>query len=316
MAPPKTRRPGFSRRAQYGMFFGYVVAIGGVLLAVALLVLARVQPELFNGLRGLALDVTSPVTSSGRAGVRAVGAGGSAVGDYFRAGSTNAELRETIQAMRTRILQAQAIEFENRRLKALLGLREEVSDEIAIARIVSSSFDSSRRLATLSAGAANGVRIGQPVRAPEGLIGRVVETGRWASRVLLVTDGASNVPVQLLRNGIPALATGRGDGTIDIKPLEIGKNPFRPGDIFITSGVGGIYAPGIPVAMVVRINGDETIARPIADPAKLDFAIVQSIFQPAADQPLSAAAPAVPTLPAGPAPAPPSPAAGATENGQ
>ena len=305
MAPPKTRRPGFSRRAQYGMFFGYVVAIGGVLLAIALLVVARVYPNTFSGLRGAALDLTSPVTNSGRGAVRAVGAGSATVGDYFRAGSTNDELRQQINAMRTRILQARATEFENKRLKALVGLREIVNDEIAVARIVSSSFDSSRRLATLSAGSSDGIRIGQPVRAPEGLVGRIVETGRWASRVLLVTDGASNVPVQLLRSGIPALATGRGDGSIEIKPLEIGKNPFRRGDIFITSGVGGIYAPGIPVAMVVRINGDETIARPIADPARLDFAIVQSIFQPAADQPLSAAAPVAPTAPAPAAPAAP-----------
>jgi rod shape-determining protein MreC len=298
MAPPKTRRPGFSRKAQYSMFFGYVVAIGGVLLAAALLALSRFYPDTFNGLRGLVLDATSPVTTGGRGAVRAVGKGGAAVGDYFRAGATNDELRQQIQAMRTRILKARATEFENRRLKALVGLRELVEDDIATARIVSSSFDSSRRLATLSAGSSEGVRVGQPVRAPEGLIGRVVETGRWASRVLLVTDGASNVPVQALRTGLPALATGRGDGTVEIKPLEVGKNPFRRGDIFITSGVGGIYAPGIPVAMVTRINGDETIARPIADPARLDFAIVQSIFQPAADQPLSAAAPAAPTLPA------------------
>lgn len=300
MAPPKTRRPGFSRRAQYGMFFGYVAAVGGILLAVALLVAARVYPNAFNGIRGLALDLTSPVTASGRAGVRAVGAGSAKVGDYVSAGTTNAELRAQLQAVRQRLLKAQATELENQRLKALLRVQEQVSDDIVTARIVGSSFDASRRLATLSAGTSHGVRIGQPVRAPEGLVGRIVEAGRWAARVLLITDGASNVPVLALRTRLPALATGRGDGTIDIKPLEIGKNPFRRGDIFITSGVGGIYAPGIPVAMVVRIEGDETIARPIADPARLDFAIVQSIFQPAAEQPLSAATAAAPA-PAAPA---------------
>jgi rod shape-determining protein MreC len=287
------------------MFFGYVVAIGGVVLAIVLLALTRFYPDAFNGVRGLVLDVTSPVTSSGRGAVRVVGQGGAAVGDYFRAGATNDELRAQIRDMRTRVLKARATELENQRLKAMVGLRELVQDEITTARIVSSSFDSSRRLATLSAGGSDGVRVGQPVRAPEGLIGRIVETGRWASRVLLVTDGASNVPVQLLRTGVPALATGRGDGTIEIKPLEVGKNPFRRGDIFITSGVGGIYAPGIPVAMVTRINGDETIARPIADPARLDFAIVQSIFQPAADQPLAAAPSAARALP----PPPPAPVA-------
>jgi rod shape-determining protein MreC len=306
MAPPKTRRPGFSRRAQYGLFFGYVLAVGGVLTAVALLILAVTSPDGFGGgIRGLVLDLTSPVTEGGRGAVRAASEGGSKVSDYFGAGKRNAELRDEIKKMRVQILQARATELENQRLKLLLGLRDNLSDEVAIGRIVGSSFDSSRRLGTLSVGAGHGVRIGQPVRAPEGLIGRVVEVGRWASRVLLVTDGASNVPVVLVRDGTPALATGRGDGTIDIKPLEVGKNPFRPGDIFVTSGVGGIFAPGIPVALVTQINRDETRARPIADPARIDFAIVQRIFQPAANAPLNVAPPPPQsTLPSGPAPEP------------
>jgi rod shape-determining protein MreC len=292
MAPPKSRRPGFSRRAQYGLFFGYVLAIGGVLVAVLLLILTIANPGGFGGgLRGLALDLTSPVTQGGRGAVRAASEGGSRVSDYFGAGRRNAELRDEIKRMRVQVLQARATELENKRLKQVLGLREAVDDEVALARIVGSTFDSSRRLATLSAGAAQGVRVGQPVRAPEGLVGRVIEVGRWASRILLVTDGASNVPVQLVRDGTPALATGRGDGTIEIKPLEVGKNPFRPGDLFVSSGVGGIFAPGIPVAIVNKINRDETQARPIADPARIDFAIVQSIFQPAANAPLSIAPP-------------------------
>lgn len=297
MAPPKTRRPGFSRRAQYGMFFGYVVAIGGVFVAGLLLLLAYLNPASFNSVRGAALDVTSPVTAGGRGAVRAVAGGGSAVADYFFAARRNHELQEQIKAMRARLLQARATELENRRLKMLLQLREEVTDEVTVARIVGSTFDSSRRLGTLSAGSSSGVRVGQPVRAPEGLIGRVVETGRWASRVLLVTDGASNVPVQLVRDGTPALATGRGDGTIDIKPLEVGKNPFRPGDIFITSGTGGIYAPGIAVAMVTKVDRDTTTARPVADPARIDRAIVQQVFQPAANQPLALATPPAPAVP-------------------
>jgi rod shape-determining protein MreC len=307
MAPPNNRRPGFSRRAQYGLFFGYVLAIGGVLAALLLIVLSVTSPSSLGGLRGLALDVTSPVTSGGRGAVRAVSQGGSTVSDYFGAGRRNSELRDQIKRMRVQILQARATELENKRLKQLLGLRETVGDEVALARIVGSTFDSSRRLATLSAGAGQGVRVGQPVRAPEGLIGRVVEAGRWASRVLLVTDGASNVPVQLVRDGTPALATGRGDGTLDIKPLEVGKNPFRLGDLFVTSGVGGIYAAGIPVAIVIKVDREETQGRPIADPARIDFAIVQRVAQPAANQPLSIAPPPSPgTLPSGPvAPAEP-----------
>jgi rod shape-determining protein MreC len=125
------------------------------------------------------------------------------------------------------------------------------------------------------------------VRSADGLVGRVIETGHWASRVLLVSDGASNVPVRLVRDGTPAIAAGHGDGTIDLKTLELGKNPFRRGDVLVTSGTGGVYPPNVPVAVVTSVDGDRTVAKPLADPASLDFAIVLQIFQPLADQPLS-----------------------------
>ncbi|HEV2745681.1 MAG TPA: rod shape-determining protein MreC [Allosphingosinicella sp.] len=294
MAPPSSRRPGFSRRAQYGLFLGYVTAVAGVLFAILLLVVAVVDPRGFNALRGAALDLTTPISSAGRGVVRFFTGSAEDVANYFKAGKQNSELKRELEQAHHRLIEARAIEFENERLKRLLKLAGEVTDQIAIARIVSSTFDSSRRLATLDAGSAAGIRIGQPVRSPEGLLGRIVETGRHASRVLLITDGANNVPVRLVRDGTPAMATGRGDGTIDLKPLEIGQNPFRRGDIFITSGVGGIYSPGVPVAMVVRATRDETVARPLADPSRVDFAIVQSLYMPAADQPLDTASPASP----------------------
>ena len=298
MAPPSKRRPGFSRRAQYGLFLGYVVAVGGVLFAVLLLVVAIVDPGGFRALRGAALDVTSPVTATGRAVVRFFTDSGQNVGEYVMAARRNAELRQELKKSHKRLIEARAIEYENRRLKALLKLSNDVPDDIATARIVGSTFDSSRRLATLAAGASSGIRVGQPVRSAEGLIGRVVEAGRWASRVLLITDGASNVPVHLVRDGTPAMATGRGDGTIELKPLELGENPFKRGDIFVTSGTGGIYSPGVPVAMVIHVERDRTIGRPLANPSRIDFALVQQIFQPAANQPLSAAAPPAPPAPA------------------
>ena len=286
MAPPKTRRPGFSRRAQYGLFLGYVVAVGGVLLAVLLLVIAVIDPRGFSTLRGAALDATIPISSAGRGVVRFFTGTGAAISYYFRAGSQNEQLQRELEQSRQQLVEARAIRYENARLKRLLKLSGEMTDDVTMARIVNSTFDSSRRLATLAAGSSDGVRIGQPVRAPEGLLGRIVETGRFASRVLLITDGASNVPVRLVRDGTPAMATGRGDGTLDIKPLEVGQNPFKVGDIFVTSGTGGIFGPNIPAAIVIRIGRDETIARPLANPARIDFAIIQNIYMPSAEAPL------------------------------
>ncbi|MBV8685868.1 MAG: rod shape-determining protein MreC [Alphaproteobacteria bacterium] len=287
MAPPSTRRPGFSRRAQYGLFLGYVVAVAGILFALLMLAVAALDPTGFGAIKGAALDATHPVTAGGRGVARFFGGIGEGVANYVMAGSQNAELKRRLAADRRRLIQAGATELENRRLKALLKLEETSGDAVAVTRIVGSSFDSPRRLATLSAGTASGVRAGQPVRAPDGLIGRIIETGRWASRVLLVSDAASNVPVRLVRDGTPAIATGRGDGTIDLKTLEVGKNPFRRGDVLVTSGVGGVYPPNVPVAVVAAVSGDRTVAKPLADPARVDFAMVLPVYQAAAEAPLS-----------------------------
>jgi rod shape-determining protein MreC len=287
MAPPSTRRPGFSRRAQYGLFLGYVVAVAGMLFAALVLAISIVDPTGYNALKGAALDVTKPISAGGRSVATFFTDIGSSVGNYWNAAAQNDDLKRQLAEARRKMIAARATELENQRLKALLKLAQESEEEVAVTRVVGSSFDSVHRLATLSSGASSGIAPGQPVRAPDGLIGRVIETGRWAARVLLISDGASNIPVRLVRDGTPAIAVGRGEGTVELKTLEVGKNPFRRGDVLVTSGVGGVYPPNIPVAIVLKVEGDRTFARPLADPSRADYAMVLRPYQPIADQPLS-----------------------------
>ena len=134
----------------------------------------------------------------------------------------------------------------------------------------------------ITAGSGDGVEIGMPVHSAAGLIGRVVDAGATASRVLLISDRANIVPARLLRGGQPVIATGRGDGTIDVRPLEVGRNPFRAGDLIVTSGTGGLYPPNVPVAKIIRLDDDGAIAIPLADPASVSFALVQRPYEEAA----------------------------------
>jgi rod shape-determining protein MreC len=282
MAPPRRRSTGQSRRAQYGRFISYVVAIGGVVLALLLLLLSIIDPRGFSAIKSAALDATTPISSAGRAVLRNLTDFGQSIGDYFEAGRQNGELRDQLREAEAKLTQAQAAGMDNQRLRQLLQLREASADEVATGRIVSSSWDSARRYAILSVGSDQGVGFNMPVRAPEGLIGRVIEAGRWGARVLMIVDGASTVPVRAVRNGTPALAVGTGEGELRLQTIEVGVNPFQRGDMLVTSGVGGIYPPDIPVAEVVRIEGEVAIARPLASPARIDYAIVQPLFQPAA----------------------------------
>jgi rod shape-determining protein MreC len=275
-------RPGWSRRAQYGLFFSFLAVVAGLVTGLILLVLSLIAPQSYAAVRGAALDATAPVSGALREVTTTVTGLFSGAGNYWDAANQNAQLKRDRAALMRRMVEARAILEENQQLKSALQLRERTPKAVAAGRVVGSSFESSRRFAIISVGRSDGVRVGMPVRAAEGLIGRVVDAGSLASRVLLVTDRSNIVPARILKGGQPVISTGRGDGTIDVRPLEVGKNPFRRGDIIITSGTGGLYPPLVPIAKVVRLDDDGAIAIPIADPSRVSFAIVESPYEPEA----------------------------------
>lgn len=282
MARSVDQRPGFSRRAQYGIFTGYVVAVAGILAGIVLLIVSLINPAMFSSVRGAASELARP---AGEAGAETRAAGQSvfaAVGAYFNAGRQNAALTREVAAARANALTMRALENENRRLKALLGIVDPAARPVTAARLIGSTGASTRRFAVLSVGAAQGVRAGQPVRSAAGLIGRVIETGPGTARVLLVTDPENVVPVRRARDGLPAFIEGKADGRIAVRLINMGTNPLKLGDVFVTSGSGGLYPPGIPVAVVTQLQQDGGVGHLASDPADADFVVVLPVFQPAA----------------------------------
>jgi rod shape-determining protein MreC len=275
-------RPGWSRRAQYGLFFGFLAVLAGLIVGLVMLTLSFLAPDKYQVVRGAALDATAPVTGGLRAVTDTVKGLASGAGNYWDAAHQNAQLKRDRAALMRKMGEARAVLQENSQLKATLQLRERSRATVATGRIVGSSFASPRRFAILSAGSHDGIAIGMPVRSADGLIGRIIDTGAIASRVLLVSDRANIVPARILRTGQPVLSQGRGDGTVDLRPLEVGRNPFKRGDIVVTSGTGGLYPPLVPIARVVRLDDDGAIARPLADPASASFAIIEQPYEPEA----------------------------------
>ncbi len=279
MAPPNNRRPGFSKRAQYSIFASYLLGILGAVVGLLLLLISIFDPQGFAVLRTIGAEATAPVSKTLSEVGGATGNAGENISAYFNAASKNAAMKREIEKSRIEILEARAIKQENERLKRLLDLDKEVPEAIGMARLISSTSSSSRRMATLGLGTTDGILIGQPVRAPEGLVGRVLEAGPTTARILLVSDGQNVTPVKRASDELPAFATGRGDGTVEVRPINLGTNPFKGGDLLITSGSGGLYAPGIPVAVVIRKTETGAIARILANSAKVSHVIVQPMFQ-------------------------------------
>ncbi|EJL23250.1 rod shape-determining protein MreC [Novosphingobium sp. AP12] len=280
MAPPANRRSGFSRRAQYTTFFSYAAGVIGAVVGLILLVVAIVSPGTFAGLRGAAADVTEPAAQT-TAGARATGKDFiGTISGFFKTGSEHARLKRELAEAKVRLVEAQATKDENRRLKKLLDLREGDAQPVAFARLVGSTGASSRRFATLGAGADRGVIKGMPVRSSMGLVGRVLEVGASSSRVLLITDTESLVPVRRARDGIAAFAQGQGDGTIRIRLVNLGLNPLLRGDVMVTTGSGGLYRPGTPMAVVTDLLRDGAIARVLSNPSDTDYVIVERAWAP------------------------------------
>lgn len=280
MVRPAHRRPGQSRKAQYSLFAAYVVAVTGAVAGLLLAILSVVDPVGFAQLRIASQEVAAPVARASRSVIGSISGIDDSVSAYVRAGSQNRRLRSELAETRRRLVATSALQEENRQLKALLELQETDRTALANGYLLTSTSTSSKRIALLSIGRNLGVAAGQPVRGADGLIGRVLSSGPSVSQVLLLTDVDNIVPVRRARDGLPALANGRGNGDLDVRTLNIANNPFKPGDILVTSGTGGLYPPNIPVAIVVRRQNDGALARPLADPAKVDAVSVLRPYTP------------------------------------
>ncbi len=285
MAPPRNRRPGFSRRIQISLFIGYVIAVVGVVVALGLVLVSRLDPNGFRMLRGAALDVTAPLSGAARNLVGGAEGMEKSIKAYFFAASQNDALRQELAEMRRRLTAAEMRSLENRELAQAARLVEAEPHAIVTARLIGSSLTSARRYAIIFAGSNQGVEPGQPVVAADGLVGRVLESGATAARILLLTDGESTIPARLVRNGTPVLARGNGDGRLIVRALFPGTAPFRRGDVIATSGIGGIYPPDVPVAVITNVESDSGEAWPLASPEKVMFVTVLQPFAAATDKP-------------------------------
>ena len=134
MAPPRNRRPGFSRRAQYGLFLAYVGAIGGALIGAILLLLSTFNPPAFAAVRSALSEITTPLSSTldwMRRGIAGVPEG---ISSYFGVRSENAQLKKQIADSQPLVNDARTLDRENQRLRALLKLRDVASDVVVTAR--------------------------------------------------------------------------------------------------------------------------------------------------------------------------------------
>lgn len=292
MAAPNNRRPGFSRKAQYSIFATYVLAISGVIVAALLLLISILDPKGFSALRIAGAEASAPISRFFNSIRRTVSDSSDDISFYWDAAAKNKAMDKKIDALEKENLALKVAKLENEKLRSLINtslIKNGLNDELAIittGRLISTTASSGRRLALISVDNTQNIKAGQPVISNDGLIGRITEKGITTARILLLTDTGNVVPVIRLSDGLAAFATGQADGSLLIKPLSLGVNPFEKGDILVTSGNGGLYPPNIPVATIIEKLDDSGIAKPLANPATTNYSTILEIYEPIANEEL------------------------------
>ena len=184
------------------------------------------------------------------------------IGDYFT--SLSAAQREN-EALRTRVLQnardvlpLEALAAENAQLRRLLEARERVASGATLAEILYAGRDPFSRRIVIDKGSQQGLVNGQPVIDETGVIGQVTRVFPMLAEVTLITDKDQAIPLQVVRNGLRALAYGDG-AALDLRFVAANAD-IQNGDVLVTSGIDGIYPAGLPVARVARVERDAAYA--------------------------------------------------------
>jgi rod shape-determining protein MreC len=167
-----------------------------------------------------------------------------------------------------RLQRLAALEVENARLRELIDSTARLSGRVLIAEILSVDLDPYRQRLVVNRGLNDGVFVGQPLLDAKGLVGQIVEVGLRTSQAVLITDADHAVPVSVNRNGLRTIAVGTGDSGRLRLPYLTNSADIHVGDLLVSSGLGGVFPAGRPVAEVieVRVRPGQSFAEVIAQP--------------------------------------------------
>jgi rod shape-determining protein MreC len=241
-----------------------------VLASVVMIVLGKADALLFDRLRAAFGDAVAPILEIASEPVAAVDSAVARFHDMLSLYEENGRLREE----NARLLQwqqaAQQLNTENRRLRDLLKLAPDPAASFVSGRVIANSGGTFVRSVLIDAGSRDGILRGQAAITGEGLVGRITEVGDGASRVLLLTDLNSRIPVAL--DGSRERAVLAGDNSEQPRLLYLpARSPVKVGDRLVTSGNGGIFPPGLPVGVVAEIADGVVRVEPYAELSRLDF---------------------------------------------
>lgn len=165
----------------------------------------------------------------------------------------NDNLRHEHLRLNARLQKLLVLEAENRRIRALLDSAKQIHDAVMIAEIQATSLDPYQQLIRVNRGRNDGIVEGQALIDAHGIIGQVLKVTPYASTAVLITDENQGIPVEINRNGLQTVAHGTGEQRLRLPYLPTNSD-ITVGDLLVSSGLGGRYPSGYPVAVVEAVH--------------------------------------------------------------
>ena len=242
-----------------------------LLASAAVIVLGKADQTLFESLRASAADVAAPALAAFSRPVDSLSRLVNGAKDWVAVYRENARLNDE----NARLLQWQSaalnLEAENKRLRELLRLVPAGAVSYVSARVIANSGGAFVRSLMLDAGRRDGVKRGQAVETGVGLVGRVTEAGERSARVLLITDLNSSIPVFVEgRREVRAILSGDNSERPYLRFFPA-NSELRIGDRIVTSGIGGLFPPRLPVGVVAGFDGKLPRVEPYADASQAAY---------------------------------------------
>ena len=247
--------------------FAFVILIGA---AFAIMILGKADTILVERLRLAITDAAAPVLEVISHPVSGLNAGVQEINQLWYLRGENVRLREEVARLSNWQGVARRLESENAVYRALLRSRSEPQVSFASARVIGDSGGPFVRTLLVNAGSRDGVADGQGVVAEAGLVGRIVAAGRRSSRILLVTDLNSRIPVVIEGSRHRALLAGDNSNFPRLTFLAGGARVV-PGDRVVTSGHGGLLPSGVPIGTVATVDDATITVQPFVDWDRLEY---------------------------------------------
>jgi rod shape-determining protein MreC len=247
--------------------FAFVLLIG---VALTLLVLSKTGNFGIERMRSVIFEIATPVLEVLSQPARAANRVVDEVKELIFLRDENSRLQAENERLRQWHTVAQNLEQENAVFRSQISARGEPQSFFVSARVIGDAGGPFIRTAVINAGVQDGLVTGLAAVTSRGLAGRVVEAGRRASRILLLTDLNSRVPVVIEGSRYRAVLEGDNSDTMHLNFLAAAAK-LSPGDRVVTSGHGGVFPPGLPVGVVSSTTGGILRVQPFVDYDRLEF---------------------------------------------